>query len=136
MNRQKSLYGIPKRQYFTATFKFLNEIGITVEPGQRVSFKGSLDDYVNTNDFELSQGNLDELIENSPAIRTIRNTLTKNKISRSQLALSAYLPTIILSANINPYSYHNAYSNAELQYKNQQLSLINSRLALKSLIGK
>ena len=218
-----------------------------MEPGQRVSFKGSLDDYVNTNDFELSQGNLDELIENSPAIRTIRNTLTKNKISRSQLALSAYLPTIILSANINPYSYsynipnkignkrdswsvsaglsfaldnyipgsaasdniadmddsiktleiqinqkrqqmktniiellneieiakeslenarlnselakksyemaeiaykngtkdlnslqsiHNAYSNAELQYKNQQLSLINSRLALKSLIGK
>ena len=125
-----------EKAYFTATFKFLNEIGITVEPGQRVSFKGSLDDYVNTNDFELSQGNLDELIENSPAIRTIRNTLTKNKISRSQLALSAYLPTIILSANINPYSYHNAYSNAELQYKNQQLSLINSRLALKSLIGK
>ena len=31
---------------------------------------------------------------------------------------------------------HNAYSNAELQYKNQQLSLINSRLTLKSLIGK
>jgi hypothetical protein len=236
-----------EKAYFTATFKFLNEIGITVEPGQRVSFKGSLDDYVNTNDFELSQGNLDELIENSPAIRTIRNTLTKNKISRSQLALSAYLPTIMLSAHISPYSYsynipnkignkrdswsvsaglsfaldnyipgsatsdniadmddsiktleiqinqkrqqmktniiellneieiakeslenarlnselakksyemaeiaykngtkdlnslqsiHNAYSNAELQYKNQQPSLINSRLALKSLIGK
>lgn len=236
-----------EKAYFTATFKFLNEIGVNVEPGQRVSFEGSLDDYVNANDFELSQGNLDELIENSPAIRTIKNTLNKNKISRSQLTLSAYLPNIMLSANISPYSYsynlpnkmgskrdswsvsaglsfaldnyipgsavrdniadmddsiktlemqldkkrqqiktniieilneieiakeglencrlnselakksyemaeiaykngtkdlnslqaiHNAYSNAELQYKNQQLSLINSRLTLKSLIGK
>ena len=236
-----------EKSYFNATFTFLNEIGINVEPGQRVSFEGSLDDYVNANDFELSQGNLDELIENSPAIRTIKSTLSKNSISRSQLALSAYLPNIMLSANINPYSYsyslpnkigttrdswsvsaglsfaldnyipwaavrdniadmddsiktlemqldkkrqqiktniieilneieiakeglencrlnidlakksyemaevaykngtkdlnslqsiHNAYSNAELQYRSQQLSLINSRLTLKSLIGK
>ena len=236
-----------EKSYFNATFTFLNEIGINVEPEQRVSFEGSLDDYVNANDFELSQGNLDELIENSPAIRTIKSTLNKNSISRSQLALSAYLPNIMLSANINPYSYsyslpnkigttrdswsvsaglsfaldnyisgaavrdniadmddsiktremqldkkrqqiktniieilneieiakeglencrlnidlakksyemaevaykngtkdlnslqsiHNAYSNAELQYRSQQLSLINSRLTLKSLIGK
>ena len=236
-----------EKSYFNATFTFLNEIGINVEPGQRVSFEGSLDDYVNANDFELSQGNLDELIENSPAIRTIKSTLSKNSISRSQLALSAYLPNIMLSANINPYSYsyslpnkigitrdswsvsaglsfaldnyipgsavrdniadmddsiktlemqldkkrqqiktniieilneieiakeglencrlnidlakksyemaevaykngtkdlnslqsiHNAYSNAEVQYRSQQLSLINSRFTLKSLIGK
>lgn len=33
-------------------------------------------------------------------------------------------------------SIQNAYSNAELQYRSQQLTLISNRLALKSLIGK
>jgi len=101
-----------EKSYYNAMFKLLNEIGINVEPDQRVYFQGSLDDYVDANDFDLSQENLDELIENSPAIRTLKSSLNKNKISRSQLAFSAYLPTIMLSANVSPYSYSYSLPNS------------------------
>ena len=96
----------------------------------------------------------DKMIDVETAVQSALQTHLSVQQSKIQLeqtkrkyehSWNNFLPS--LSANVNSgangtknlnslQSIHNAYSNAELQYRSQQLSLINSRVALKSLIDK
>jgi outer membrane protein TolC len=84
----------------------MNEIGLTEKNIESVSLKGSLEDYRQLLDYSIDSENLNELIENSSSIRTIKNQLESAELSRKEAMASYYFPSVNLSLSASPYSYN------------------------------
>lgn len=92
--------------YSSSLIEFMNEIGLTEKNIESVSLKGSLEDYRQLLDYSIDSDNLNELIENSSSIRTIKNQLESAELSRKEAMASYYFPSVNLSLSASPYSYN------------------------------
>ena len=94
-----------EKSYVNALLEFLNETGIQVEENQKVELTGSLDDSETLLDFDYSALDVDFEIENCASVQSLKESLEQTKLSREQLYLTTYFPSLTLSAGVNPYSY-------------------------------
>ena len=97
--------------YLNSLFEYLNDIGYEVEENTMIVLDGSLDDVEDYAAFSIEEGKLEELIDNTPSVRTVKDSINKSKLSLSQTKLDTYLPSVSLSANVNPYSTTNTIKN-------------------------
>jgi len=91
--------------YITNYILFLNDIGYPVEDNNFPDLAGDLSDYEKYYDVDFSAWNLDELIENSSSVRSIKDSINQTQLSLDQIKLNIYIPSLTLSANVNPYSF-------------------------------
>ncbi len=91
--------------YITNYILFLNDIGYPVENQNFPDLEGDLNDYEKYYDVDFSAWNLNELIENSSSVRSIKDSINQTQLSLDQTKLNTYVPSLALSANVNPYSF-------------------------------
>ncbi|MCR4742008.1 MAG: TolC family protein [Treponema sp.] len=94
-----------EKAYSNALIEFLDQTGIKVAHGQKVSISGSLDDYEELLDFSFDESQIESVIENNSSVRSIKDSLEQAELSKKQTKASSYLPVLSLSGGLNPYSY-------------------------------
>ncbi|MBR1615034.1 MAG: TolC family protein, partial [Treponema sp.] len=96
-----------EKSYYNSVIEFLNEIGLETNPAEtRITFKGSLDDaesVAGMKEKTPTKEKIDELVENSPSVRSAQTELAAAKLNKTYTATSSYLPSLNLSANVNPF---------------------------------
>lgn len=96
-----------EKSYYNSVIEFLNEIGVDANPAEtRITFKGSLDDaesVAGMKEKTSTKEKIDELVENSPSVRSAQTELAAAKLNKTYTATSSYLPSLNLSANVNPF---------------------------------
>lgn len=127
-------YKNTEKSYVNALLEFLNETGIVPEANQRVSLKGSLDDYQELLDYQFDDSKIDEVVENNSEIRSIKDSLEQTKLTKKQLVASSYLPSLTLSADVKPYSYSYALDSALSTTANSWSASVGLSLSLDNLL--
>ena len=94
-----------EKSYKNALKEFLNNIGISLEEDEELVLSGSLDDCFELIENIDTKQDIEQLVENNSSIVALENSLKQTELSRSQLFSSSFLPSLNLSANVNPYSY-------------------------------
>ncbi len=97
-------YKNTEKSYVNALLEFLNETGIEPQANQRVTLKGSLDDYQDLLDYHFDESKIDQVVENNSSVRSIKDSLEQAKLTKSQAVANSYLPALTLSAGVTPYS--------------------------------
>ncbi len=97
-------YKNTEKSYVNALLEFLNETGIEPQANQRVTLKGSLDDYQDLLDYHFDESKIDQVVENNSSVRSIKDSLEQAKLTKSQAVANSYLPSLTFSAGVTPYS--------------------------------
>jgi len=96
-----------EKDYYNSVIDFLNEIGLETNPAEtEVVFKGTLDDadaFTEKKDEPPTKEKIDELVDNSPSVRSAKSELATAKLNKTYTATSSYLPSLNLSANVSPF---------------------------------
>ena len=127
-------YKNTEKSYVNALLEFLNETGIQVEADQKVILKGSLDDYESLMDYNFDESKIDEFVEKNSSVRTIKDSIEQAKLSKNQLISSSYLPSLTLSANVNPYSYSYGVAAETSSTSNSWSATVGLSLSLDNLL--
>lgn len=94
-----------EKSYYNSVIEFLNEIGVDANPAEtRITFKGSIDDaesVAGMKEKTPTKEKIDELVENSPSVRSAQTELAATKLNKTYTATSSYLPSLNLSANVS-----------------------------------
>ena len=93
-----------EKNYVNNLLTFLNDIGYVLNENEKVSLEGSLDECDSYLDFTVEAEKLDALVEKSPTLRSLRASLSETESSLKQMKLNTYVPSLTLSANVNPYT--------------------------------
>ena len=93
-----------EKNYVNSLLTFLNDIGYVLNENEKVSLEGSLDECDSYLDFTVEAEKLDALVEKSPTLRSLRASLSETESSLKQMKLNTYVPSLTLSANVNPYT--------------------------------
>ncbi len=95
-----------EKSYYNAVIEFLTEIGMEINPNEtEVIFAGSLDDVDSLEEIKLkdfTKEKIDELVESSPEVRSLNDSLETAKLTKNYTAVSAYSPSLKLSASVTP----------------------------------
>ena len=110
-----------EKSYKNALKEFLNNIGISLEEDEELVLSGSLDDCLELIENIDTKQDIEQLVEKNSSIVALENSLKQTELSRSQLFSSSFLPSLNLSANINPYSY--SWNNGSLLEGNKNWSV-------------
>ena len=89
---------------------FLNNIGIKSEENAEVKLLGTLDDCFSLIQTIDTNQDIDQLVEKNASVTSLQASLNQTQLSRKQLYNSSFLPSLNLSANVNPYSYSKSNS--------------------------
>lgn len=97
-----------EKSYYNALMEFLNDIGLEISPDTEIELSGSLDDC----DFVLNIENklqdrtaIEKLIDNSPSVRTLKDSLRIAELNKQYTFESNYMPSLTLSASVTPKDY-------------------------------
>ena len=127
-------YKNTEKAYVNALLEFLNGTGIQVEADQRVVLKGSLDDYEALLDYNFDESRIEDFVENNSSVRSIKDSIEQAKLSKNQLLLSSYLPSLTLSANVNPYSYSYSLAGEQTSTSNLWSASVGLSFSLDNLL--
>lgn len=92
-----------EKTFNNSLLRFLNDIGYSHEKNSKILIMGSLDDCQKYEEINFSNLDLKTLVEQSPSVRVLKDSLRQNELSLTQAKMDAYCPSVSLSAKINPY---------------------------------
>lgn len=121
-----------EKNYYNSLITFLNDIGYEVLADKKVELDGSLEDCIQYKDFWIDLEKIDSYVENAPGIRNAKNALEIEELSLKKLKLDTNLPSLNLSANVNPYS--KTYMNETWTKNDSWSASIGFSYALDNLI--
>ncbi len=93
-----------EKNYYNNLITFLNDIGYEISSDKMVELEGSLDDCSNYKDFWIDLEKIDSYVENAPGVRSAKNALELEELSLKKTKLDTNLPSLNLSASVNPYT--------------------------------
>ncbi|WP_191018143.1 TolC family protein [Treponema zioleckii] len=127
-----------EKTYYNAAIEFLNEIGIEINPSEtEVIFAGSLDDADLIQEVKLknlTKEKIDELVESSPEVRSLKSSLDSAKLTKTYTAVSAYSPSLKLSASVTPKELSYTVKNSDKSTGNSWNASVGISIPLDSLV--
>ncbi|MCR5606419.1 MAG: TolC family protein [Treponema sp.] len=97
-----------EKSYYNALIEFLNDIGLDITPDTEIELSGSLDDcdsVLNIENKIKDKETVEKLIENSPSVRTLKDSLKIAELNKQYTFESNYMPSLTLSASVTPKDY-------------------------------